>query len=76
MPSGLDSTTGEIYYPCITANATMTLALPKTGLANEKVKTVIGNLFLADTSVPPGLDHNRGIPFKQPFAENEIVLLV
>lgn len=32
VPSGLDATTGDIYEPCIRATATMTLALPKTGL--------------------------------------------
>ena len=32
VPSGLDAGTGEIHSPAIHADATMTLALPKTGL--------------------------------------------
>ena len=33
IPSGLDATTGRISGHCIPADATLTLALPKTGLA-------------------------------------------
>jgi NAD(P)H-hydrate epimerase len=54
IPSGMDATSGELYQPHITAAATMTLALPKTGLraaGNE----VVGDLFLADIGVPPEL---------------------
>lgn len=51
-PSGLDLTSGEEAVPCVQATATMTLALPKYGLANSKV---VGRLYLADISVPPDL---------------------
>ena len=52
-PSGLDTTTGTIHTPAICANATMTLALPKQGLDNHD--NVVGELYLADISVPPNL---------------------
>lgn len=54
-PSGIDTTTGTIYTPSIRATATMTLALPKEGLRQPQVKTAVGELYLADISVPPGL---------------------
>lgn len=54
-PSGLDTTSGTVFEPAIEATATMTLALPKEGLRVEAVKRVVGELYLADISVPPGL---------------------
>ncbi len=48
-PSGLDVTTGRQSAPCVRAGATMTLALPKTGLVGS---AVTGRLYLADISVP------------------------
>ncbi len=54
-PSGIDTTTGTIYDPVITAAATMTLALPKQGLGADGVAQHVGELYLADISVPPDL---------------------
>ena len=55
IPSGIDSTTGEVHEPAIIADATMTLALPKTGFTNETARKFSGKLYLADISVPPEL---------------------
>jgi hypothetical protein len=33
----------------------MTLALPKSGLATETARDGVGELYLADIGVPPGL---------------------
>jgi len=52
IPSGLDSTTGTPYTPTIHAAATMTLALPKIGLQSKNAAPYVGELFLADISVP------------------------
>jgi hypothetical protein len=49
-PSGLDVTTGDPADPCVRAEATMTLALPKVGLVGAPH---VGELYLADVSVPP-----------------------
>jgi hypothetical protein len=49
-PSGLDVTTGVPARPCVRATATLTLALPKTGLPGAREA---GHLYLADISVPP-----------------------
>lgn len=51
-PSGLDATTGEVFEPCIRADATLTLALPKVGLVSETACDAIGKLYVADISVP------------------------
>ena len=54
-PSGIDTTTGTIYAPVIKAAATMTLALPKEGLRANGAAQYVGELYLADISVPPSL---------------------
>ena len=54
VPSGVDSSTGEVYHPAIQATATLTLALPKIGLKIAG-KDSVGELYLADIGVPPGL---------------------
>lgn len=54
-PSGLDLTSATVHQPTIKAEATVTLALPKVGLFDEKAIPYRGDLFLADISVPPGL---------------------
>lgn len=51
LPSGLDATTRRVAAPCITADATLTLALPKTGL--HRAPQVVGVRYVADVSVPP-----------------------
>ena len=57
-PSGLDVTTGEAADPSVTATATLTLAAPKTGLLEAPT---VGELFLGDISVPPGVYDAFGI---------------
>lgn len=52
VPSGLDATTGTVYSPTIRATATLTLALPKTGLYAPESRPWIGDLVVADIGVP------------------------
>lgn len=52
VPSGLDTSTGTIFEPTMRATATMTLALPKEGLRTDMAKPYVGELFLANISVP------------------------
>src|SRR5712692_3132495 len=52
VPSGMNATTGEAYDPCIKATATITLALPKTGFLAPSASPLVGDLFLADISIP------------------------
>jgi NAD(P)H-hydrate epimerase len=72
-PSGLDATTGMAHDPTIRAAATMTLALPKQGLLGPVVKAYVGELYLADISVPPELYAKMGIAVPPMFVESDII---
>jgi NAD(P)H-hydrate epimerase len=76
-PSGVDATTGTVFHPAIRAAATMTLALPKQGLRAPRVEEHVGELFLADISVPPALYSTLAldIAVKDLFAVSDIVRL-
>lgn len=69
-PSGLDVTTGVPARPCVLAAATLTLALPKTGLLQAPQ---VGRLYLADISVPRALYRRMGIEVGDLFADAPIV---
>lgn len=75
VPSGLDVSTGTVYEPAIAAAATMTLALPKQGLRVEGVKKQVGELYLADISVPPALYEGLGLDVGSIFYRSDIVRL-
>ena len=76
-PSGLDTTTGTIYNPAIRATATMSLALPKRGLLALDVAEQVGELYLADISVPSELYAGLvlGLKVDPIFAKSDIVRL-
>jgi len=63
VPSGLDATTGEAPGEVARARWTMTLALPKTGLLDERA----GELVLADIGIPEGVYRRAAIPYRTPF---------
>jgi NAD(P)H-hydrate epimerase len=75
-PSGLDTTIGIPATPCIRADATLTLALPKRGLLTPEAKTLVGDLYLADISVPPELYASINLKVDSPFASDTIIKLV
>ncbi len=72
-PSGLDTTTGVPGNPCIKAAGTLTLALPKIGLMTSEVKDYVGELYLADISVPRELYQQMGIEVPNLFVEGTIL---
>ncbi|MEX2203388.1 MAG: NAD(P)H-hydrate epimerase [Actinomycetota bacterium] len=73
-PSGLDVTTGEPRTPCVRATATLTLALPKVGLA--MASSYVGELYLADISVPPSVYGRLGLRVPDDlFARDSILRL-
>ena len=74
VPSGLDAASGTRFDPSIDASATLTLALPKAGLRDAEV----GELYLADISVPPELYASPalGLDVVTPFSTSDIVRIV
>jgi NAD(P)H-hydrate epimerase len=72
-PSGLDTTTGIPGHPCIRASATLTLALPKTGLLALSARPLVGDLYLADIGVPPELYRRLGLDLGPLFADDTII---
>ncbi|MEO8230896.1 MAG: NAD(P)H-hydrate epimerase [Ignavibacteriota bacterium] len=71
IPSGVDSTTGEVMGKFINPDLTMTLALPKTGLLPD----VTGDLFLADIGIPHTVYEKLILKYKQPFDSKYFVKL-
>ncbi|MGI9647702.1 MAG: NAD(P)H-hydrate epimerase [Acidimicrobiia bacterium] len=73
-PSGLDVTTGTAGEPSVRADATLTLAAPKTGLIDSPK---VGELYLADISVPPTVYAAFGLEMPSDlFADSTVVRLV
>ena len=71
-PSGLDTATGEVFDRAINAAATLTLALPKQGLRSRREH--VGELYMADISVPPELyEQALGLKVGPLFAKSDIV---
>ncbi len=62
VPSGLDATTGETPGVVVHPDRTLSLALPKTGLA-----AIQGELFLADIGIPREVYARVGVPTPPPF---------
>lgn len=73
IPSGLDGDMGTRYDPCIVAASTLTLALPKAGLLEPHAAAVVGELYLADISVPPSVYEHLGVPVGLIFGRDDIV---
>ena len=76
-PSGVDLSTGIIHAPVINAEATMTLALPKVGLFNDAVKSLRGDLYLGDISVPSSLysEPSLGLEVDNIFRKGDLLRL-
>lgn len=75
-PSGIDLTTGKPSASAIKATTTLTLGLPKFGLFKMRASRHIGDLYLADISIPPKVFKHVGIEsdiLEKIFAEGTIV---
>jgi NAD(P)H-hydrate epimerase len=71
VPSGLNATTGESEGPTICPTRTLTLALPKTGLAAAPCE-----LYVADIGIAPALYRRVGITVTPFFGSAYSVKLV
>ncbi len=77
-PSGIDIANGRVHDPAVRADATLTLALPKRGLYDEKAEEYRGELYLGDISVPPELYEFPGLGLKvskEIFKDGDIIRL-
>ena len=75
IPSGMDPDTGSAGALEIRSRATMTLALPKTGLLSRAGRERSGRLFLADIGLPAALYQRIGLSVVAPFSSSRIVRL-
>jgi NAD(P)H-hydrate epimerase len=73
IPSGLDGDSGEASEPTIRAAATLTLALPKVGLVRPAARIWVGDLYVADISVPEVVYRRLGLRVGPIFAYADIV---
>jgi NAD(P)H-hydrate epimerase len=73
MPSGLDPDRGTPHDPTIRAACTVTLALPKVGLLRPEATDSVGELWLADISVPASVYAGFGINPGPLFAESDLI---
>ena len=71
VPSGLDTDTGKIKGPCIKANYTITLALPKIGLLIFPGASYAGKVTVEDIGIPSYILKNNKI--KTNMVTKEIV---
>ncbi|MGB6031633.1 MAG: NAD(P)H-hydrate epimerase [Bacteroidota bacterium] len=69
IPSGTDATTGESRGEFIRADRTLSLALPKTGLASAPT----GDLFLGDLGIPAAAFTRAGVDYSSPFDERYVI---
>lgn len=65
VPSGANASTGEAPGVVVRPATTLTLALPKTGLAS----VATGVLFLADLGIPEKVYRRLGLPYRFPFGD-------
>jgi NAD(P)H-hydrate epimerase len=73
VPSGLDGDSGQAFDPTIRAATTLSLALPKTGLARLGAREWVGDLYIADISVPAQVYQRLGLETAPIFATSDIV---
>ncbi len=76
VPSGLELSTGVLHTPHVRAEATMTLAAPKAGLCGAAGAGTVGELLLADISVPGAAFSHIEREWRTPFGAGPLVRIV
>lgn len=76
VPTGIDPDSGLAREPAVRASATLTLALPKSGLLTAVAADFIGDLWLADIGLPTELyaELDLAVPDAL-FAEDDLIPL-
>jgi NAD(P)H-hydrate epimerase len=75
VPSGFELERGTVGTPAVRAEATLTLALPKAALRREAALPLVGQLYLADISIPALVYEELEIPYRPPFSGGPILKL-
>jgi len=75
VPTGINSATGALQPPSITAVTTLLLDLPKPGVLVPECRASVGELYLADRGVPHALYERAGVEMLGVFSEGPIVRL-
>lgn len=76
LPTGLELERGVVAEPAARAAATLTLALPKEALRAAAARPLVGDLHLADISIPANVYARLGITYQSPFSGSPIVQLL
>ena len=74
LPSGLDPTTGACLQPCVRADSTLALALPKKAFLTEPGRQVSGRVFLADIGIPAWMYDRINKGSRPPFSSGLLEL--
>lgn len=61
IPSGINGDTGDVLGECVSADKTVTFALPKLGLYSYPAADYVGKLTVADISIPHSIIQAQNI---------------
>jgi len=75
IPSGIDVTTGECHDPCVKADVTLTLGLPKKAFLQKEAKKRCGKILLGDIGVPEFIYDQVSKGSKPPFKKSSVLHL-
>jgi NAD(P)H-hydrate epimerase len=73
VPSGLELAAGTLHLPHVPADATLTLAAPREGSAFPTAAAAVGDLFLADISIPSAVYARVGVDYRTPFTTAQLL---
>jgi NAD(P)H-hydrate epimerase len=73
LPSGIDPDSGAVPGTAIRAAATVTLALPKTGLLAPEAHEYVGDLLLADIAIPHAAFERLGVNTWRLFEKGDLL---
>lgn len=73
LPSGIDATSGARHGAAVDANATLALALPKTGTIAGEGRRFAGALYLADIGIPACAFRELGVEPGAPFTAGPLL---
>jgi len=64
VPSGLDSTSGQVEGLCVVADVTATMCLPKRGLLLYPGRIYAGDVYVVDIGVPASVIEGERVPLE------------